>query len=101
MTVHSLKELEKFIKKHRDAKDELESWLALIKLAEWDNFDALKLYFPKKDFAVHALNNPGWILFKFGHRWRIDVYIKYEVKIVIINRVGTHEEYNKWKPKFH
>ncbi len=101
MKVLNKKAIDKFIKKHRSAKNELENWFAIIQLAEWKDFDAILSDFPKEGFAVQSKNNTEWVLFKFGNKWRIDVYIKYEAKIVMINRVDTHEGYNKWKPKFN
>lgn len=100
MKVQHLKVLNKFIKKHKDSKRELENWFAVTRLADWDDFDAILIDFPKKGSAVHAKNNTKWVLFKFGNRYRMDVYIKYEVKTVMINRIDTHEGYNKWKPPF-
>jgi len=89
MKIHNLGDLAKFIKKHRTAKKDIDNWRAFVEGAHWSSSDDVKLNIrgEKSDRLV----------FKLGDRWRIDTRIEWEHELVLIIRVGSHEEYNKWK----
>lgn len=89
MKIHNLGDLDKFIKKHRTAKKDLDNWRAFVEDAHWTGFDDVKL---KTRFVTSDR-----LVFKLGDRWRIDTRIDYQRRLMLILRVGTHEEYNKWK----
>ena len=93
MRIMNDKILVKFLKKHRNAKIGIEIWKSFIKNANWRDYQDVKADYPKV-----RLINEYRVVFKIdGNKWRIDRRIDYQGNRVIINRVGTHEEYNKWK----
>ncbi len=81
--------LDKFLKKHKTAKSDLENWKVL---AEDMRSDNIKEVFPNTRFV-----KKNRLVFKIRDRWRIDTMVNYKFGIILIKRVGTHEEYNKWK----
>lgn len=81
--------LVKFLKRHKTAKSDLENWRIL---AEEMRADNVWETFPQTRFV-----KKNRLVFKIGDRWRIDTRVNYEKEIIFIIRLGTHEEYNKWK----
>jgi len=75
----------------RGAKQPLLSWFKEIEKAEWKSpADAKKLY-RSADFV-----GDDRIVFNIGgNKYRLVVWVKYSIKLVLIKWVGTHEEYNK------
>ncbi len=80
--------LDKFLKRHKTAESELKSWKVLIENTSPDGIN--------EEFKIKVINKNRWV-FKIGNRWRIDVIINLRYEIISIKRIGTHEEYNKWK----
>lgn len=92
MKLLGLEELQKFYKKHRVAQRELENWRAFMERADWADFSSLVQEYPKVRYI-----NKGRVVFKIRESWRIDVFIEYTARVMLIKRVGTHEEYNRWR----
>lgn len=85
--------LHEFKEKHADARSQVESWEAEVENAEWKNPHELKNRFPSAD-------TPGnqQVIFNIcGNRYRLWVQVEYKQRIVLVKRIGTHKEYNKWK----
>jgi mRNA interferase HigB len=91
MKLLNLKVLDKFLRKHQTARRELEIWKALIERAQWVSSGAIQADFPKVRWI-----SQNRLVFRLGHRWRIDVQIIFDIQAIFIKRIGTHEEYNKW-----
>ena len=96
MEIFNLEELDKFIRKHRTAKNDIENWKALVENSDWQRPDDIKRVFRVRFITVKREKR---LVFKLGDRWRIDTKIAYNTRKVFVIRVGTHEEYNKWKYK--
>jgi mRNA interferase HigB len=64
-----------------------------VKHAEWKHFEDVK----KDHISVRHINESRLVFKIGGNKWRIDTTIDYQGNLLFINRVGTHEEYNKWK----
>lgn len=88
MKLLNVEVLYKFLKRHKTAEGELKSWKVII-----ENIRADKI---NEEFKIRVINKNRWV-FKIGNRWRIDVIINLRHEIISIKRIGTHEEYNKWK----
>ena len=94
MEILNLKELDKFIKKHRTAESDIENWKALVENSDWQRQDDIKRAFQIRFIRAKRIKR---VVFKLGNRWRIDTKIAYNTRKVFVIRVETHEEYNKWK----
>jgi mRNA-degrading endonuclease HigB of HigAB toxin-antitoxin module len=96
LQVHNLRELDKFLKTHKTATEEITAWLAIVRLSVWPSVQDLKADWPKiHDIFPNSV--PARIVFKLGQHWRIDTTIDFVSGIVYIERVDSHEAYNKWK----
>ena len=85
--------LYEFAQKHADSAPHIEAWSAEIKEARWSTPQQLKARYPKasilgKNRVVFNLN---------GNRYRLLVLLNYTVGLVVVERIGTHAEYSRWK----
>jgi len=93
LRILNTKILFKFLNKHRKAEDVINNWVRIVKHALWECFEDVK-----NDHVSVRYINEYRLVFKIGgNKWRIDTTIDYQGNLLFINRVGTHEEYNKWK----
>lgn len=88
------RKIAKFIRKHPNAKASLERWVVLITENDFDSFPHLSSIFPTADYV-----KPYTVFNISGNNFRLIVEINYFEKIIMINSVLTHAEYNKetWK----
>lgn len=87
--------LRNFGENHADAKPQLESWETDVEAAEWGNPHDVKKRYPKASF-------PGNLQVIFDicrNKYRIWAQIAYKTKIVLIRKIGTHKEYDRWNIK--
>jgi len=85
--------LEKFASQHADARTQLDAWLCEAEEADWRVPMDVKARFP----SASILPDDRVIFNIKGNRYRLETKISYEVKVVLIMRIGTHAEYSKWK----
>lgn len=85
--------LHKFKLKHNEAKSQIESWEAEVKIAKWDAPYELKKRYPK----ASLLKNQHAVFDICGNKYRLLVQISYKNQIVFIKKIGTHKEYDGWK----
>jgi mRNA interferase HigB len=83
--------LEKFWKKHPDAKTSLKAWLSAMKGAQFASPNDLKRLFRTVDFVGNdrAIFNIG------GNKYRLIVSVDYEMGRMFIRFIGTHAAYDK------
>jgi len=81
-----------FKDKHADAKPSIESWEAEVEEAQWNNPHELKQRYPKASILgkLRVVFNLCW------NKYRLLAMINYKNKIVLVEKIGTHKEYNKW-----
>lgn len=84
--------LHDFQRRHADARSSVDAWVAEVEEAEWDSPNDIKAKFASASFLA---NNRVVFNLK-GNRYRLDVKVTYNTKVVLIKRVGTHAEYDKW-----
>ncbi len=85
--------LHDFKRQHTDAKSKIESWESEIEDASWKTPHELKQKFPTAD----SVGNKSTIFNICGNRYRLWVIIDYENQMVLVKKIGTHTEYEKWK----
>lgn len=94
MLIANNETIEKFAKKHAQARSHLNTWRDATLKATWKNFDDVK-----KTFRTADLYGDCVIFDIGGNNYRLIAKIDYELEQVSIKAVMTHAEYNreKWK----
>ncbi len=73
-----------------DAKQPLLSWFKEVEKAKWKSPADVKKLYRSADFV-----GDGRIVFNIGgNKFRLVVWVKYSIELVLIKWVGTHEEYD-------
>lgn len=84
-------ELDAFTRKHTDARKWIEIWVTDVKGARWRCFQDIRDRYPMAD---HIGDNR--IIFNVkGNKYRMEVQLAYNTKIVLVKWIGTHAEYDK------
>lgn len=84
--------LSNFKDRHADARSDLDSWEAEVEEAQWDTPHDLKARYPKA-----SLLKKQQVVFNICRNdYRLLVVIGYKGKSVLVKKIGTHKEYDKW-----
>ncbi len=93
MRIAGREKLEKFMQKHAAAKKPLSAWLALAEREVWQGPKDIKNFYRTVDFL-----SGNRVVFNIGgNNFRLLVVVRYTASVVLIDRIGTHSEYSKWK----
>jgi len=83
-----------FQKNHPDSVAPLDRWVGIVELAAWKNTAEVRATFGSVDFVG------GKVIFNIGgNKYRLIATISFEVRIVSVESVLTHKEYDKGKWK--
>jgi len=78
---------------HADVASQISAWTAEVKEAKWTTPNDVKARYANASFL-----SDNRVIFNIkGNKYRLDTKIYYQRQIVIVKRIGTHGEYNKWK----
>lgn len=86
--------IEKFKRKHADARSSLDHWHRVVWSRDWTNFAELRQVFPSADrVGPYIVFNVG------GNKYRLIASVNFEVKTLLVRHVLTHQEYDRggWK----
>lgn len=92
MNLLGKKILNDFKESHADARSNLEAWETEIEDACWHTPHDLKARYPK----ASLVKNQQVFFDVCGNKYRLLVKVNYKNQIVLIKKIGTHDEYNKW-----
>jgi mRNA interferase HigB len=93
MKVLGLAALHKFCANHADCGEQIQAWIAEAREARWNTPSDIKERYMNVSFLAD-----NRVIFNIkGNSYRMDTKVYYERQIVIVKRIGTHSEYNKWK----
>jgi mRNA interferase HigB len=81
-----------FIRKHPDSDGWLKSWLAEARSGKWQSPNEIK----KRYKSASVLDDKRVIFNVKGNNYRMEIQVSYKNQIVVIKRIGTHAEYNRW-----
>jgi Uncharacterized protein conserved in bacteria len=82
-----------FSKSHATVASQVSAWLAEAEEAEWSTPNDVKARYVHASFL-----SDNRVVFNIkGNKYRIDTKINYQHQIVLVKRIGTHSEYNKWR----
>lgn len=93
MIVLRISNIEAFIRKHAETSDWLKSWLVEAKASKWKSPIDIK-----KRYSSASILDGNTVIFRIkGNKYRMEVDISFNTETIIINRLGSHAEYDKWK----
>jgi mRNA interferase HigB len=94
MHLISIRNLRKDAAQYPDAKNQIDSWNATVKQAEWHNLEDLRKIYRDAE----AVGNFTVFNIK-GNKYRLIVGLNYENKTIFYKYFLTHAEYDKdkWK----
>ena len=95
MRIIAIKTLKDFWKTRKDSEEPLKAWYHEVKKEVWKGSNDIK----KKYKSASILSNNRAIFNIKGNKYRLIVAINYNLQIVFIRFIGTHEEYNKINAK--
>ena len=84
--------LHDFKEKHADARSQIESWEAEVEEAQWNTPNDLKKRYPR----ASLVKNQRVIFDICRNKYRLLVQVSYKNGIVLIQKIGTHKEYDNW-----
>jgi len=79
------------MRKHAQARASLKAWLAEAQEAAWREPSDVKAR-----YAHLSLVNDHYVFNIGGNKFRLDAFINFETQTVLVLRIGTHEQYDKW-----
>jgi mRNA interferase HigB len=78
---------------HTDACSQIDSWVAEVESANWKDWADVK-----RRFGTASSLPQRHLVFNIkGNKYRLRVQVSYQNQIVSIDKVGTHDEYMKWR----
>jgi mRNA interferase HigB len=81
----------RFAQKHAVSRKSLQRFLEIARAADWPHFPALK-----RSFAAADYRSPSLVIFDIGgNKYRLIATVNFQKQILLIERVLTHEEYNR------
>jgi mRNA interferase HigB len=84
--------LEQFARRHADVRGQIDVWTAEVEEAEWQTPSEIKTRYASASFVSNR------VIFNLkGNKYRLDTKISFKNQLVLIMRIGTHEEYSTWK----
>ncbi|MFP4500729.1 MAG: type II toxin-antitoxin system HigB family toxin [Candidatus Hydrogenedentota bacterium] len=83
--------LRDFWAQYPDAEQPLKAWFAEVSAATWNSSADVKDHFR----SASIINNERVVFNICGNKYRLIVSVNYEVGIVFIKFLGTHEHYDK------
>ncbi len=84
--------LAEFERAHADIRDPLRAWIAEVEDADWKGTADVKARYPSASFL-----SQNRVIFNIkGNKYRIETKVNYEMKVVLVTRIGVHAEYSKW-----
>jgi mRNA interferase HigB len=93
VTVAGRQLIEKFIRKHANSKASLSAWLEDAEEAEWKTSQDIKDRYRSADF----LSEDRVVFDIGGNNYRLVVLVRYRNGMLLIQKIGTHAEYSKWR----
>ena len=74
-----------------DSEQPLKAWYHEVRKEEWKTPNDIK----KKYKSTSILKNKRVVFNIAGNKYRLVVAVKYNLQIIYVRFIGTHEEYNK------
>lgn len=92
MTLVGRQLLTEFCARYAAARDALSAWANEVEAAAWSSPSDVKARYRTASF----IGNDRIVFNLKGNHFRLDAQINYSAQIVLVRRIGTHSEYDKW-----
>jgi mRNA interferase HigB len=84
--------LEDFKQRHADVRSHVNAWIYEVEEAEWQSPHDIKA-----QYDTASLLAENRVVFNLkGNSYRLDAKVSYPTQVVLVVRIGTHAEYDKW-----
>ena len=93
MQLVGLRVLYDFMKRHLDIQGPLETWIQEVREASWSTTLEIKARYSSASF----LSGNRVIFNVKGNKYRLLVKVGFNLQTVLIQKIGTHAEYDKWE----
>jgi mRNA interferase HigB len=93
MRVVGKKRLYDFAQQHPDVGNQIDTWINEVEDAAWKTPVDLKQRYPSA--SILPMNQ--FVFNLKGNHYRLLVTISFKLQTVLVERIGTHTEYSKWK----
>jgi mRNA interferase HigB len=91
MRIIAKRTLREYWEEHPDVEQHLKTWHQTVKKADWQNANDVK-----KTYGNASVVGNNRVVFNIkGNHYRLIAKIQYQIGIVFIRFIGTHEEYDK------
>lgn len=91
MRVVAKKALREFWEKHPDAEQPLKAWFKFVRAARWVTPAQVK-----DQFGHASLLRHNRVVFNIaGNKYRLVVFVRYDLQRVYVRFIGTHQEYDQ------
>lgn len=85
--------LERFSRTHADVRGQVDAWVSEVQEAEWQTPSDIKTRYQQASF----LHDSRVVFNLKGNKYRLDTKISFKNQVVLVVRIGTHQEYSTWK----
>ena len=93
MKINGRNMLDAYKQKHVDVRAQIDAWVAEAMNSNWNNPMEIKA----KYSTASIIGDKNVIFNLKGNKYRLWVQVNYRFKIVLIKKIGNHEEYMEWK----
>lgn len=84
--------LDSFASRHAQSRQAIRTWRDVVTLQNWYGPVDIKEMFPSADFL-----SGNRVLFNLaGNKYRLLVRVDYGLGRVLVLKIGTHQEYDRW-----
>jgi mRNA interferase HigB len=84
--------LEEFARRHGDAGGAIQAWVAEVEAASWKTPQDIRTRYP-----TASILRENVVVFNIkGNRYRLETVVTYKLQTVLVRRIGTHAEYDRW-----
>lgn len=91
MKVLDRERLERFCRRHTDARGWIENWLADVESAQWRTPQDIRRRYASASFLPE-----GMVVSNVkGNAYRLEATVAYRTGVVVIDWIGTHREYDE------
>ena len=93
MRVTGKKQLYDFAQQHPDVAKQIDAWITEVEDAAWKTPADLKQRYPSA--SILPMNQ--FVFNLKGNHYRLLATISFKSQTALVERIGTHAEYSKWK----
>ena len=86
--------IDNFKEKNPRSRKSLDAWSAIVRETDFSHHEELRKTFNSVDYAA-----PDTIFDISGDKYRLITRVVYALRTILVKKVLTHSEYNRWNKK--